>query len=593
MDPTGLATEIAGLAGLFSTCLQVLDIISETRDYGETSQKLALQIDVQYIRFSVWGESVGLWNPKSSAFHNAKLERPATRQAVRGRLALLKIYLNPEKMKEKYGIQCPLPAADETTMITGTDIDSHVENILSRSHPRRNQAFVGRRKALWAMSRKKKLKMFVEDLKEVNDNLYILVPVSGHSLENMVVSKRDRMEKLFSRKVPSAQVSGVNKNSVAPSILSTGSSISYHATCGWISSFVRSITKKRSVDIASTMVDKARSQTSEVLEITPVKTDATLSKNLAPRNPLQPQFPKRQAKPNMGFKRWHNLTDACGGQGRLEEAAMLSKDVLGSRIRVLGGDHTILFSTMERLAYMHRKKGEMEEAVTLYQDVIDRRRRGRVGDRKETLGTMHALAYTYWLYGRLEKAEGLYKDVIDGRRRVLGRNHKATLSAMHELADMYREYGRLDKAAVLYKELIDTRRRVLGGNHKDTLSTMQNLADMYRLYSQLEEALALYKDIIDGRRRVLGKYHKDTLSAMHHLAATYQRQGRLEEATVLFKDVIERQSRVLGRGHEDTRSTMQNLADMYQAQGRLEEAGKLYKDVKENMLRQKGRRRTT
>ncbi|KAH7144327.1 ankyrin-1, partial [Dactylonectria estremocensis] len=60
MEPVGLAVGIAGLAGLFSSCLEVVENVDSYRDFEHDSRSLAAQFDADRLRFQQWGRSIGI-----------------------------------------------------------------------------------------------------------------------------------------------------------------------------------------------------------------------------------------------------------------------------------------------------------------------------------------------------------------------------------------------------------------------------------------------------------------------------------------------------------------------------------------------------
>lgn len=60
MEPVGLAVGIAGLAGLFSSCIDIVDRAQTYRSFGVDSEDLTTQLDGHKVLFERWGQKVGL-----------------------------------------------------------------------------------------------------------------------------------------------------------------------------------------------------------------------------------------------------------------------------------------------------------------------------------------------------------------------------------------------------------------------------------------------------------------------------------------------------------------------------------------------------
>ncbi|KAE9566076.1 hypothetical protein CGMCC3_g17755 [Colletotrichum fructicola] len=74
MEPVGLAVGVAGLAGLFSTCLEAVQRVASYKNYGRDSRSLAAQFDADKHRLEQWGQAVGIKDGKLSDTHHPALD---------------------------------------------------------------------------------------------------------------------------------------------------------------------------------------------------------------------------------------------------------------------------------------------------------------------------------------------------------------------------------------------------------------------------------------------------------------------------------------------------------------------------------------
>ena len=86
----GLALSAVSVAALFTTCIQCFDIIVAGRDFGIDFELLVTQLDVQRLRFLLWGESVRLGPSDSPVDYNYGLDRPDVRPVVERILLCIK-----------------------------------------------------------------------------------------------------------------------------------------------------------------------------------------------------------------------------------------------------------------------------------------------------------------------------------------------------------------------------------------------------------------------------------------------------------------------------------------------------------------------
>jgi hypothetical protein len=59
-DPIGIALGVAGLAGLFGTCVQCFDLIQLGAAFARDYEIVQTKFEAQKIRFLIWGQVVGL-----------------------------------------------------------------------------------------------------------------------------------------------------------------------------------------------------------------------------------------------------------------------------------------------------------------------------------------------------------------------------------------------------------------------------------------------------------------------------------------------------------------------------------------------------
>lgn len=79
MEAAGLGIGIAGLAGLFSACLDIIEKVDSYKDFGFESDYLFARFDADRVRFRKWGENVGI---NQEEHHHSSLDDPAVRPAV-------------------------------------------------------------------------------------------------------------------------------------------------------------------------------------------------------------------------------------------------------------------------------------------------------------------------------------------------------------------------------------------------------------------------------------------------------------------------------------------------------------------------------
>ncbi|KAH8662668.1 hypothetical protein BGZ61DRAFT_368355 [Ilyonectria robusta] len=123
----------------------------------------------------------------------------------------------------------------------------------------------------------------------------------------------------------------------------------------------------------------------------------------------------------------NNLASTLGDQGKLDEAALMRREVLEKMQRILGDEHP------------------------------------------DTISAMNNLALTLGDQGKLDEAALMMREVLEKMQRILGDEHPDTISAMNNLASKLGDQGKLDEAALMMREVLEKRQRILGDEHPSTI----------------------------------------------------------------------------------------------------------------------------
>ena len=105
MEPVGLAVGVLGLAGLFSTCLDAFKIVVSAREFGHDFEVLIADLDLQRLRFYLWGDALGLVStgPNRSPVRLAGLDDPQIDVTVRNALqAILRLLKETGRTRDRF-----------------------------------------------------------------------------------------------------------------------------------------------------------------------------------------------------------------------------------------------------------------------------------------------------------------------------------------------------------------------------------------------------------------------------------------------------------------------------------------------------------
>lgn len=103
METTGLVIGIAGLAGLFSACLDLIEVAQSYESFDDDSKDLDAQFDGYKVHFQRWGRSVGLLETgeRQERSHHQGLDGPVISKEVKTLLERINKHFKEEVLDER------------------------------------------------------------------------------------------------------------------------------------------------------------------------------------------------------------------------------------------------------------------------------------------------------------------------------------------------------------------------------------------------------------------------------------------------------------------------------------------------------------
>lgn len=165
MEPAGLAAGLLGLAGLFNTCLEVVNKYDSWKGFSADLRSLTAQFETQKIRLERWGQAVGIEIDGLSNQHHELLDDPQILSNVKDLLS---------SIKDTCGLE------DNVGPTTASGKSDHAGAPRGLKRQRLN----------WALRNKERRIAQVAQFSSMVDGLHSMVPVgrgSGLSRENPVI----------------------------------------------------------------------------------------------------------------------------------------------------------------------------------------------------------------------------------------------------------------------------------------------------------------------------------------------------------------------------------------------------------------------
>ncbi|KAI4122621.1 MAG: hypothetical protein LQ338_005715 [Usnochroma carphineum] len=183
MEPIGLLTGVAGLASVFTACIECFEYIQLGRQFGEDYGKCLLKLDTAKVRMSRWGVAMGL-GPKLRPQHQIL----ASEQEIRVARTLLEqireSFDDAEAISERFRKRTSMKniGSDELLVL---DANSDLSSDYQRLHitmrelaNRRQKGTSIRKKAKWALYDKKRFDRMIEDVTGFTSELVDLFPAA-------------------------------------------------------------------------------------------------------------------------------------------------------------------------------------------------------------------------------------------------------------------------------------------------------------------------------------------------------------------------------------------------------------------------------
>ena len=185
-DPVSL---VLGILPIFSVCLEYFHLFKTAQSSAFDGQVLLLKLDLEYERFIIWGEKHGMFDVINEP-HNRELKPNLSRhgnyQKVMEALGLIKeLFGNAENMNSRYGV-CTSNAPDVEGVQEKRKLAFPSSSALRRLNWRQKrsepqdettQKLSFLKKTRWAINDKNKFESLIQDIRDLVDGLYAILPV--------------------------------------------------------------------------------------------------------------------------------------------------------------------------------------------------------------------------------------------------------------------------------------------------------------------------------------------------------------------------------------------------------------------------------
>ncbi|KAH0541568.1 hypothetical protein FGG08_003980 [Glutinoglossum americanum] len=181
-DPVGVTFAVAGLASIFTACVDCFGYVQLGRKFGKDYQRCLLKLDIARLRLSRWGESVKIYENTDGSWqrHEIPLKSKRDAEAVRGILGeIMALFADAEVVSNRYKSKA------KSTDLALHDSTIDLEPDLLSLHNKMRDLAINRqkrtgfaKKAAWALYDQKQFSRLIEDVSQLVSNLVELFPAT-------------------------------------------------------------------------------------------------------------------------------------------------------------------------------------------------------------------------------------------------------------------------------------------------------------------------------------------------------------------------------------------------------------------------------
>nr|WP_307841579.1 tetratricopeptide repeat protein [Streptomyces endocoffeicus] len=266
------------------------------------------------------------------------------------------------------------------------------------------------------------------------------------------------------------------------------------------------------------------------------------------------------------------LSERIHETGGYAAALALVQEAAGAGERMLGTEHSLTLSALQRTGRSLFRLGRIAESEGVHSRVLRVRERVLGPDHPDTLESCHGLQQPLFRMGQRSEALSLLRRAADGLRSALGVEHPRALRSRAMLIAELATSGENEEFARLSPETVNHCERHLGADHPTTLSARHAYAFGVARLSNPEEAEPLTRQVLADRERVQGPTHPMTLSVVVLLSQVVAAHGRWEEAIELTRRAIAGREQALDAESPFLVENYSQVADYLDRAGRTAEA---------------------
>lgn len=267
------------------------------------------------------------------------------------------------------------------------------------------------------------------------------------------------------------------------------------------------------------------------------------------------------------------LAQLAGERERLDNAAVLYKEIVEARAALYGEDHPSVAQALLWLSTALSRSGQGEAAEAPLARAFAMLEQQFAEDPKSLAQSLLAGAELMTSSGRPAAALEHQKRALNLLTSVLDEGHQSLWDTREMIASTLASLGRLEESIELLEYCLQNRQ---ARDHR-TGAMLKNLAGLYLSLQKVERAEGLYKQASELLHKTLGPEHPASLAAIEERIQLYHFTGRPQEALDLALTTIRPTEQRFGAGHPNTAQVYASTAVLAHAARKWETAYELMK----------------
>lgn len=174
MEVAGL---VLGIVATWKTCVQVFDVVGQSRNYGTDYELCRVKLEVERVRLLAWGDAMGLSEDRRGRTHpDPRLEVAQNKRLVLRVLGgIQRAFEDAELLRERYGLMEEVQRPESSTASLPGWLRRAGANLRRSARDRQRGGSLGQ-KTIWVIHDRAQFLEMVHEIRQFNDSLGHLFP---------------------------------------------------------------------------------------------------------------------------------------------------------------------------------------------------------------------------------------------------------------------------------------------------------------------------------------------------------------------------------------------------------------------------------